>query len=370
MLRAALSKDQTTLRAWEKWKSIADIDRIDAGSYRLLPLVYTSLKRWDHSDSLMPTLKGIYRRTWYQNQMLFYRSVGVLRAFHDAGISTVVLKGAALAVLYYKDIGARPMNDFDILVPTERALTALDVLREIGLSPKKGPTDKLTPPNLYRIHGFGFINGNGLEIDLHWHVLKGSLDPNADVDFWESPGEINVSGIQTLALNPTDQLLHVCGDGERWDRVIPPIRWVADAMAVVNTSYADIDWDRLVEQVQKHRLRPSLSYTLRYLCERFDAPIPREVFDRLKRIPVTIMERIDYGHRMIRMESTYKLPLLASIRLHLSCYSRITDDLAFPNRLLGFPRYLQGVLRVKSVWLAPFYTIGKLVDKIRHDGVV
>jgi len=42
--------------------------------------------------------------------------------------------------------------------------------------------------------------------------------------FGKRPHAINIQGVSTLILNPTDQLLHVCVHGAAWDAV-PHVRW-------------------------------------------------------------------------------------------------------------------------------------------------
>ena len=37
LLRAALLRGPLALEAWDEWKAGADMDHLDAGSYRLLP---------------------------------------------------------------------------------------------------------------------------------------------------------------------------------------------------------------------------------------------------------------------------------------------------------------------------------------------
>ena len=51
-----------------------------------------------------------------------------LQSLAGAGIPTLLLKGAALAVASYPDPGSRTMEDVDILVPLEDADRALDAL--------------------------------------------------------------------------------------------------------------------------------------------------------------------------------------------------------------------------------------------------
>ena len=68
---------------------------------------------------------------------------GTFATIEAAGIPTLALKGAALIHSLYSDLGQRPMNDLDILVPAGRAAEAAEVLRAEGYS-WAGPTDLAT----------------------------------------------------------------------------------------------------------------------------------------------------------------------------------------------------------------------------------
>lgn len=118
LLRASLFEEQEALQAWEAWKAqINWNDYLDAGSFRLLPLLFHNLQQHGVQDPLMHKLKGIYRKTWCENQIAFQKLAVLLQSFQKAGIKTLVLKGAALTVRHYQNNGLRPMNDFDVLVP-------------------------------------------------------------------------------------------------------------------------------------------------------------------------------------------------------------------------------------------------------------
>jgi len=101
LLRAALLRGKEAIAAWREWKSSVDVDRLDQGSRRLLPLLYRNLRAHGVEDPLMNSFKGIYRLTWYKNQMAFHKMTSLLRSFHHAGIETMLLKGAALVMLHY-----------------------------------------------------------------------------------------------------------------------------------------------------------------------------------------------------------------------------------------------------------------------------
>ncbi len=248
LLRAGLLKNRQALEAWQEWRSIIDIDdHLDDGSYRLLPLLYQNLKNHGVEDPFMNRLKGIYRLTWYKNQMLFHRNARLLNALRNSGIETLVLKGGALVPLYYKDYGIRPMADFDVLVHTDKVLQSIDLLEKSGWIPKDfKPSEKY----ISQRYSHGFIDDEGKEFDLHWHVLSECCSPDSDDDFWEGAISTEINGVSAYALNPTDQLLHVCVHGMKWD-VVPTIRWISDAMIILNNTQIDIDWDRLIAQARK-----------------------------------------------------------------------------------------------------------------------
>ena len=108
LLRAALWRGEDALAAWTEWAAHADLDRLDEGSHRLLPLVYTNLHALGLAHPWLNRLKGLKRRTWYENRLLFHHMLPVAQAFESAAIKTLALKGPALATLYYPDLGARP----------------------------------------------------------------------------------------------------------------------------------------------------------------------------------------------------------------------------------------------------------------------
>ncbi|HSR18731.1 MAG TPA: hypothetical protein VLM39_11630, partial [Ignavibacteriaceae bacterium] len=70
LLKASLFEGDKFIYAWEKWKSCVNFEQIDPGSYRLLPLLYQNLVKHEIKDPLTERLKGIYRRTWFENQIL------------------------------------------------------------------------------------------------------------------------------------------------------------------------------------------------------------------------------------------------------------------------------------------------------------
>lgn len=238
LLRAALWQGDKALRAWEAWQAQIDWDdHLDEGSYRLLPLLFHNLHQHGVQDPIMQKLKGIYRLAWYKNQTSFRRLAALLRAFHEAGIRTLTLKGAALTILHYQNYGLRPMSDFDVLVPIAQVADAVSLLQRSGWIPESRFADIQIDALIATEQALAFQDATEQALDLHWHVLQESRGPGADESFWRTAVSMEVDGAPTRALQPADQLLHVCLHGARWNQ-LPSIRWVADSLMILRSTPA------------------------------------------------------------------------------------------------------------------------------------
>jgi hypothetical protein len=296
LLQAALFRDARGAAAWEAWKSQVDLvqDRIDGGAYRLLPLVYLNLKALGVVDEHTSRLKGIHRKAWYENQMHLHTLSQVLTMFAGAGIPTLVLKGAPLALLHYPDVGARPMSDVDVLVPTEQVETAMNVLcNNDWINFEHNKFNQLTPAVIAIRHSWGYANLAGQGIDLHWHALHTGCFPGADDEFWQGAYRIEINNQETHALNATDMLFHVCVHGSRWS-LMPPLRWVSDAWMIMRTAQDELDWERLIRLAYKFHATLQLRDMLAYLVCIFGIMVPAGVIDALSRANVSRIDQQVY----------------------------------------------------------------------------
>jgi hypothetical protein len=306
LLRAALLRGPAALEAWREWKTQNDLieSHLDLGSFRLLPLVYKNMIANGATDPLMTRLKGVYRYSWCANQQLFHESTAVLDALHHAGIRTMVLKGAAFSTLYYRDQGARPMSDVDVLVPLPQARQAVACLARLGW---RATSPSLAEDLRFR-HAVQLVNDGGREFDLHWHAFYECLQPHADDDLWRRAVPTEILHVRTHTLDPTDTLLHTIVHGIQWDEV-PTIRWIADSMMILGTAGARIDWDRLLDQARRRRVLLRSGKGLRYLRDEFQAPIPAEVIAHLDASRPSYVERLEYRYLALGPEEQGRVVL-------------------------------------------------------------
>src|SRR4051794_37402336 len=165
LLRAALLQGEPALEFWNEWRRKVDLDVIDYGSHRMIPQLYRNLQRLGVKDPLMDRLKGVYRYYLYKNEILMHRVAALLAAFEEAGITTLVLKGAALIPLYYRETGVRPMLDADVLVHAQQAQQAMELLAKLRWKPVRYRQPRMRIPI---IHSTPFEDDGGRQVDLHW----------------------------------------------------------------------------------------------------------------------------------------------------------------------------------------------------------
>jgi hypothetical protein len=333
LLQAALLHGAEAVGAWQRWKRAVELDSLDAESIRLLPQLYRSLEREGVRDSSMSKLKGLYRHTWYGNQLRLRDAAVVIGELRRRGIDAMLLTGAALTLLHYRDLGLRPMDAVDILVRTHQWRPAVDAVTELGWRPRV----PVTPRHVEASHAMDFANAQAQRIDLHWHLLPDSCGPRADDEFWEHASATTLHGVEVSVLDATDQLFHTCAHGVKWEHV-PPVRWIADAAMILNDPAVEIDWDRLVRLTERQRLILSLRDALTYLEAAFGLPVPAVVLTALRDAAVSRAERWEY-----RFRSRAASPVLGRLREHWLRYRRLRRTREGPDAI-GFVGYLQVVL--------------------------
>ena len=330
---AATGAADAALAAWETWKERNDVGSVDRGAKRLLPLVYRRLIELRIDDPDLGRLKDLYLHAWYRNQVKFRWAAEAVGSLREAGLDVMLLKGAALLSLHYRDAGVRPMEDVDLLVRTEAARTALDVLAGLGWSPvTTAPREVFLAVR----HAEALARPDGAMLDLHWNALR---QPGSDSAFWEASVETSIGGQTVRALCATDELLFASVHGAAWDPV-PPVRWAADALTVLGAAEGAIDWDRLAAEARTRRLTAALAEALAYLRERFAAAVPATVVAELRSTRKRPHERIGYRAALASPSP------LRTLCIFWDQYRRLRDlDTSFPRppSFVAYARQAYGV---------------------------
>jgi hypothetical protein len=252
------------------------------------------------------------------------------------------------------------MEDTDVLVPTSRVFEAMSLLSRNGW---KSVYFERPETRTAIIHSTPFRNVDGNQLDLHWHVFWECFNAHEDQEYWDRAVPIRLGEASTLALNPTDQLLHTCWHGARWNE-IPPIRWVADAHSILSASSSEIDWNKLIVRAKRHRVTLPLKDSLSYLQRLLNAPIPDNVVKELAATPTLKIEEEGYAYTLNPIEPPTTRKIL---RLLYYDYLWLRSSTRTRSMWLAFARFLQAKWNMNYLWQVPFYLPFRIVRRALRD---
>jgi hypothetical protein len=285
LLHAALGEADECRAAWDEAADVAGhVSTLDYAAYRLLPLLYRNLQAQGVEDPRMGILAGVYRHSWCSNQQRFHVAAELIDRLNAKGIETIVLKGAALSALHYRDFGVRPVWDVDVLVRSDSVAGAAEVLSDAGWAPPPGERRSLEYMMRFR-HAKLYECPTDGGIDLHWYPLS---EPVPAGDVWEHTVPMTISGVETRALGASDELLMACVHG--LGRYGARVRWISDAATVARGG--EVDWDRLVARAQRWHVSARLELGLRVIRDEFGVAVPDTVLRQLSRVRRPYHERV------------------------------------------------------------------------------
>ena len=126
------------------WPSVAELAR----RHSLEPLLYHRLEREQKLSRVPAPEREQLRKAYYlnadRNIRRYHQLQPVLAALRDRGIPVILLKGACLAEIVYRNIALRPMRDVDLLVPKTELARARTALLEYGCAHKPDDIDTFT----------------------------------------------------------------------------------------------------------------------------------------------------------------------------------------------------------------------------------
>lgn len=299
LLDVALNPTDRGRAAWHRLRPDLVFDDITGDQQRLMPLIHRSLTTLGIDDIDLGRMRGLHRNSWYRNQMLVSRVEPTILALTSAGIDVMVMKGLPLGLLYYPELGLRPMADADLLVPFSQYLAAIDVLQTEGFvveRPQHASFPMLRAASEAK-------HPNGTEIDLHWQVHRSIGLPGAsaawgpefwsaeiaDDDFWSRAQPFAIGSARCLAPSAEDLFLHVCVHNA-YSPYGVALRWAVDAAMIIRTR-EDFDWQALIRRARDRRVLIGVRKSLQYLADDLGIPVPEDFRQELERSSPTLRDR-------------------------------------------------------------------------------
>lgn len=154
-----------------------------ATNHGISALVYNNLKEAGFMDRLpdeaVKFLQAAYLKSLSRNTILYEEYCGLKEILAEAGIAPVLLKGMALELTVYGNMGLRQMNDIDLFIDRNICLKAWELLISKGYLPQQLKSrlhEKLILdigkhlPELYK---------DGISFEIHHRLFDYSSGPRA-----------------------------------------------------------------------------------------------------------------------------------------------------------------------------------------------
>ena len=248
--------------AWEQFIRDHSLAGLDAGANRLLPFLHKRLDaqlgsiNWKSRE----VLKGIWKKSFFENAVRLSTLIELKEQFQNRGLDFVLLKGIANALDLYGDLGSRPMADLDLLFHPQDMPRVHQLLTELAWSsddPPVSPRIRFQYASTYRHAGGGMV-------DIHWRPCEDFVGDDYDPSDLGPFFQVHVQGVPFPVLNPTLNLLTTILHGVAWNH-LAPVRWVCDALLIIEKYSIHIDWQRMLELARKYHCVDVLVLGIQYL---------------------------------------------------------------------------------------------------------
>jgi Uncharacterised nucleotidyltransferase len=347
LLRAALNTDESAARAWRELRPQFDLDRLEPGSFPLLPLLHRRLERLGIDDPYIPRLAGISRRTWYLNQLRLNALARALGVLEEVAAEPIVVCGWEIPAHYYGgDFSLRPVDALNVLVRSDRIDASVRVLAEAGwIAGRRAPGGQMR-----------LVNTAGCICIVDTRVAREFSVPERGIevaDVWAETIDISLGNIRARALSPSDELLRVCVHGARAS-AFPNVVWLADALAVLRADETAVDWQRILRQTLRLRAMLRLRDALVYLRRELNTAVPDSLIQELEATPPRWRETL--AHKQAGR----------SARLVAARFLQVTSDRTLPLAATAAATFLRDELGLKRRTDVPLEVARRAAMRVRN----
>lgn len=371
---------------WQRLAALAEAQGVAPLLSRRLPP--------DAPAGLRSRLQRSYYISAANNALLIQELKTILKAFQQAGIPAVVLKGIDLAVDVYPDPALRVMTDLDVLIPYQLVPLALRLLSRLGYQ-------KMAENHA---HHHVLLHGGPqrqVPLELHWSLVDAfhpatAGDHHALEWFWQHtqpwprqtwprqtwprqtwphqadtqaaphPPAAGLAALGALALQTEANLLYLTahllqqhpGEGER-------LIWYYDLYLLLQRQSAagELDWMALLSQARRLGWEALLDQALHALEKRLSLPLPAGYLAARQALPP-----LEAGAAHGAAPAADRKPTRTSVVWRglqsqpLPQRLRLLWDMFFPE-----PAYLRWRYRPRPQWLWPVYYPYRWFDILRDS---
>jgi hypothetical protein len=263
-------------------------DELDTPTYRILPLIYHNLSTQDAEDRWMTKLKGVYRRTWLENQLRLQQAVEFVQKIQVQGIEVMLLDDAASILTLYDGQGARRLYSLDMLVRHQDLPALLELFRQWKVWPKvRYPERYLSVESPLE-----FWPTFEIPISIAWRSLPGIRTEHEAIEVWEGAVRGPAGDGQVLIPDRQTHFLRACWRATQVRLDVRPFVLI-DLASMLLKKGDELDLHALVDLSRKSESVLLTRRTLEELIDIVPAPMAQQLLQMLLKERVTVWERLE-----------------------------------------------------------------------------
>lgn len=279
LLRAALLPDPGEARAaLRAWLTTHDLDEISFADHRLMAAVAERHGADLASAPEYPRLKGLQRQLWTRSRLSLDASRSAVQAFVAAGLSPLLLKGAARIALDPTTQRQRAQHDVDLLLRPEELVPAAHVLVDAGWATIYGDSRLAAVARARVARAINFVLLPWGNLDLHRSPYHGrQVNTHLDARIWSDAQSAEFFGVPVLVPCAAERLAMCLAHGVTYPETHSD--WLVDAADII--AGGDMDWERARDVFVRRRMTTEALVALSYLHEGLGIALPPSALSAL-----------------------------------------------------------------------------------------
>lgn len=196
LIRNLFSEGVEREKSCREFLEASVFEELDHESIQLMPYFLFHNGESTMPNSLRPRIKGIHKWSMCRNSLNLSGILPLLKAYQEAGIPILLMKGIVLAQLYYKSLGTRFMGDIDAAVPPEHFDKAAAIADAMGFQRRESG------------HSIDFCKDGKYRIDLHRTIFKECYKREGlEERLWQRAWKVEFYNLDVFVPAPQDLLL-------------------------------------------------------------------------------------------------------------------------------------------------------------------
>lgn len=303
LLRGLLLPGEIASKHLDEWCRQTDLDGVDSATHQLLPLVYRRLTNFGMAPPEIDRLRGVYRKTWYRNQRHLEAVRQAAEVLANADVELTLIRGLALALGAYGEIGLRMVDAAQVVVPPGAMSLSIELLTRAGFA----------VDGSVGLPGFGIatrlIHGGGGRVDVHEFVYGPGWSKPPDQPLWERRQTLELDGPPIATLAPSDAVAAATAFG--LSMPVSRYRCLVDTALLARQTDPEVVWTDVVDSYRDTLLSVPIAEALGVIGDQLPGALTPEAQDTVRQLQPTLRRRADFwshrrGRRLVRLPAWYR----------------------------------------------------------------